>query len=282
MTDNWDCKTLTARVSDFKALQRFAGGSPNSAEVAAYAAGFPPALETGACLVLGMTPELRKLAASRSNSFVTVERNPDAIELYRDWLNTDMQRKERIISAEWLTLGTLDLPEAPCAAVIGDGIFGNLPNLTAHRALLRQITSRLHSEGRFITRKALATTLSQEEASTPDMLIRQYRQHEIDEAEFGFGMRLRAFLDTCYNAVTYELDNRTIFQQCSNLHRSQQLTDQEYTIVKRYYYGGTNCILPQEVWEQTLKECGFSFRIHRLKGKTWYAYYPVYECWRSL
>ena len=65
MTGNWDYKTLAARVADFEARQRFAGGSPNSAEVAAYAAGFPPGFETGTCLVLGDdagTPQLGSLS----------------------------------------------------------------------------------------------------------------------------------------------------------------------------------------------------------------------------
>jgi hypothetical protein len=273
MKDHWNSRALTARIEDARLRRRHSGGSPDAAEIAAYEKALPGTLASGSALVLGITPELRRFAARRANSVVTVERSSEAIALYGGWLDPGECAKERIVLGDWFGLRLSELPEAPFAAVMGDGVFGNLKDLAEHRKLLKT------PEGRFITRKALAVTGADRNGRGADDLIAQLRRGDIDLAEFGFGMRMTGFLHAYYDEKTYELDNASIFRHCEGLRARGVLTEQKHAAIKRYYFGGKNCIVPREVWERCLSECGFSYRALSLEGKLWYAYYPVYECW---
>lgn len=279
MSGHWSPRALTARIDDARARRRYGGGSPDAAEIAAYEMALPGALASGSALVLGITPELRRLAARRASSVVTVERSPEAIALYGGWLDPGERANERIVVGDWLGLRASGLPEAPFAAVLGDGVFGNLRDLAEHRKLLEMIARALASGGRLITRKALALAGADRDGSDADALLALLRRGDIDLAEFGFGMRMTGFLHAYYDEETFELDNPSIFRHCDELRARGALTEQEHAAIGRYYFGGKNCIVPREVWERCLGECGFRYRVRSLQGKAWYAYYPVYECW---
>jgi SAM-dependent methyltransferase len=277
-TSDWDRDTLRARIQDAGARIRHPGGSPDPTEVAAYEAALPAGARDGTALILGMTPELRRLALRRFRRVVSVDANPGAIDLYRDWIDAKDRARERIVRADWLDLtGRV----APVSAVLGDGVFGNLLTLAAHRRLLRQIARLLQPGGRFITRQALIPNGFDPAAHRADRLLRRFRRGAIDAGEFGFGIRLVGYLETCYDGRRYLLDNARVFRRCDDARRQGVIREDEYAAIRRYYYGGRNCILPQDRWERLLAECGYRFDTRPCRGKAWYAYYVIYACERD-
>jgi hypothetical protein len=108
-------------------------------------------------------------------------------------------------------------------------------------------------------------------------LLKLYRQGELNEAEFGFGVRLLGHYACCYDPKTFILDNAKLFAECEQMWRRNEFTDEEYACIRRYCFSGRNSILTQELWEQLLEEAGFSFQIRCCRGKHWYDYYRVYE-----
>jgi len=276
---HWDRATLETRIANAGARQRHAGGSPDDREIAAYAAGLGAINPGATTLVLGMTPELRCMALARFARLLTVDVNLQAIALYRDWVAPSAAARETILAADWFALPTVITQSV--AAVLADGVFGNLPDAPAHQRLLEVIAGVLAPSGRFVTRMAMIPDGFQPRAHCAGRLLQQFRSGQLSEAEFGFGMRLVGHHETCYDAHTARLDNARLFALCAARHAVGELTDREHAAIRRYYFGGFNCILPQREWERQLVATGWQFEIHRCQGRAWYAYYPVYACWRK-
>jgi hypothetical protein len=273
----WDRATLESRIQNAPARRRYAGGSPDAKEIAAYSAGLPRSCEAGAWgVVLGMTPELRTLALSWFEHVLSIDQNPAAIALYRDWAAPVGGARESILEADWFALP--DLLSRPVSAILGDGVFGNLPDLPAHTQLLGRLRSALAPHGRLVTRMALIPEGFNPARHRMDRLLAEFRAGVLDAAEFGFGARLVGHFESCYDPRTCVLDNAQLYAQCAARHAAGTLTWEEWGVIRRYYYGGTNCILPQREWERSLSETGWGFQILRCQGKAWYEYYPVYAC----
>jgi hypothetical protein len=280
LESHWSRPTLEARIADPQSRQRHPGGSPDRTEIAAYDAALGHDFDvSGTATVLGMTPELRLLALGRFARLITVDSNPHAISLYRDWVQPADQRRENIVQADWFSLRTV-IAE-PISAVLADGVFGNLPDSAAHVRLLDAIGAVLSPSGRFATRMAMIPDGFNPSEHCAERLLQRFRAREIDDAEFGFGIRLVGHHETCYDPGTGRLDNVKLFAQCAARHAVRELTDAEHAAIRRYYFGGSNCILSQRSWEQLLASRGWQFQIHRCRGKTWYDYYPVYSCYRN-
>ncbi|MGF1449326.1 MAG: class I SAM-dependent methyltransferase [Opitutales bacterium] len=275
--DPWSASTLARRIASGGLKQRHAAGSPGPEEVEAYARGLPEGLAEGSALVLGMTPELRNLAASRAAQTVAIDRNAEAVALYRDWLDPRYADRERIVESGWFELATQVIPEAPFHAILGDGIFANTPDRAAHLDLLQLFKAVLAPGGRMIFRKALAW--EGQPSQDAAWLIEQYRAGAIDAAAFGLGMRLTGFLNAHYDRATSMLDNAALFAAIAELADTGGLTEAEFAATQRYYFDGNNCLLTRPDWEAVLREAGMQFRVHPLEGRLWYAYYPVYEVW---
>lgn len=276
-TENeWDKKALRARISDRCSQKRFEAGSPNATEIAAYAAGLPGSEQRDTAVVLGMTPELRVLATKEFRTVISIDVNQDAIDLYADWVPNEKSQCERIIRGDWFDMSQ-SVP-GRVSTVLGDGVFGNLPNVEQHLHLLRCIASVLHPMGRFVTRMAFIPRCFRVEENSAKQLTAMFRSGMIDESEFGFGMRLLAHYECCYDHDMFLLDNRKLFKETVEDFRAGRLTAEELSCVHRYYYGGKNCIVPQFLWEQLLNEAGFEFTIQECHGKAWYHYYKVYAC----
>ena len=275
----WDRQTLETRISDARTRKRHPGGSPDSDEIAAYAAGLSTAGDrSGTAVVLGMTPELRVLALSRFNRVFAVDSNPHSISLYRDWIATADRDRETFIEADWLDLAR-GITQ-PVEAVLGDGVFANLPDAATQSKLLDFVSKILAPGGRLVTRKAVIPDGFAASQHRAEVLLARFRAGELDEAEFGFDTRLRGYHEPCYDSQTCLLDNARLFEICASRHKAGELTDREHAAIRRYYFGGLNCILPQRDWEGLLHESGFDYRIYRCRGKTWYDYCPVYACWQ--
>jgi hypothetical protein len=276
ITHSWDKKALHARISDRSSGKRFEAGSPNDAEISAYAAGLPGRELRDTALVLGMTPELRILATKEFRSVISIDVNQEAIGLYADWVPKERRQHERIIRGDWFDMSRL-VP-SPVSTVLGDGIFGNLANVQEHLHLLRCIASVLGPMGRFVTRMAFIPRYFHVEKNSTKQLTELFRSGLIDECEFGFGMRLLGHYECCYDHDTFLLDNKKLFKETEEDFRAGRLTAEELSCVRRYYYGGKNCIVPQFLWEQLLGEAGFEYTIQECHGKAWYQYYKVYSC----
>lgn len=276
MESKWDRQTYLARIQDQKSRKRYPAASPDEIDIANYETVVKLYSLSGVAIVLGMTPELRALASRYFRRVICAERDSGAIELFREWLDDSARQRESIIQTDWLNLN--NHIQEPVSAILGDGVFGNLSDINEHRQLLLIIRNLLEPHGRFVTRMALIPRGFDPERHKADELIRRFRDGRIDEAEFGFGMRLVGHYGKCYDQKSYILDNSKLYAECAQAHTDGAISRREYEAILRYYYGGNNCIVSQDVWETLLDETGFAYRLHESTGKEWRAYYIVYEC----
>jgi len=274
---SWTPRSLHARIADAASRKRFAGGSPDAAELRAYAGELEGLDPDGAAVVLGMTPELRALAAARFASVLAVDASPDAIALYRDWLPREQRQRESVVCAPWRRLGELVQElHPPVRVVLGDGVFGNVEGGEAHRELLAAIRGALAPGGRFVTRHAAYPTDYDFEANTAARLLEGFRRGELDAAELGFGMRMTGHAAAAWRRADGRLRNAPIFRWCERARARGGISDAEHAAIQRYHFEGDNTVLPQDAWEALLEGAGFRWRKHTLRGRHWYAYYPVY------
>lgn len=275
MTGSWTSEALRARISDHARRTRYAGGSPDDVELGAYADALTD-VPSSVAVVLGMTPELRALAASVFKRVIAIDISEDAIELYRDWLSPHDRRGEQIIHGDWLDIGTH--VDGPFDAVLGDGVFGNLPDVAAHRRLLDRIAASLRGGGVLVVRQAVVPSDYRPARDAADALLGRHRRGELDADEFGFGMRLLGHRTCCYDEEQYLLENRRLFEEVAAQAARGELSPEEHAAIRRYHFDGPNCVLPEAVWEELLGAAGYTFRRSVLAGRDWYRYYPVYCC----
>lgn len=276
LLNRWDSVSLLARIKDKDARQRFEAGCPNKVEIEAYAAALPCNCSQQTTVVLGITPELRLLAAKSFKKVLTIDYSRQSIETYTDWLTSSYRQKETIINGNWLNLQE-HLP-GPVFVIMGDGIFGNLQDVEQHRILLSNIASSLFPGGSFITRMAFIPEGFEPDEHTAEKLINRFRNGEINEAEFGFDMRILGHYKFCYDKNKYILDNAKLFKECDDFLRCGKISKEELSLIRRYYFTGKNCIISQGLWEALLQQHNFSFTIQPCFGRTWYKYYMVYKC----
>jgi hypothetical protein len=271
---SWDHATLYARIADESARLRHRAASPDPPEIAAYRSALPLPL-SGPLAILGMTPELRAMARDVAPRVIAVDRSPEALEVYGPWLPADGH--EEIVHGDWYHLP--ELLGTPAAAVLGDGVFGNLPDEHAHLALLRRIAAALAPTGVLVTRHALIPRTFTPSADDAGALLDRHRRGLLDADEFGFGIRLLGHHGCCYEPATGRLRNAKLFAEMDAAHARGELAPTEHAAIVRYRFGGDNCILGQDRWEAILTEAGFRFRLVTVAGTAdWYRYYPIYAC----
>lgn len=278
--DAWAPSTLTKRIQSKGDRVLYEAGSPNREELQTYAQYITAECRHGGVvLVLGMTPGLRRLAADHFDRVIVVDRNPAAIDVYRDWIPDAMREKELILEGNWLHLVNLwkenSLPQVH--AILGDGIFGNLPGMGGHRELLRQL-NQIGPKACLTVRKALAASPGDGFELGAKGLLHEYRAGQIEDAEFGFCYRLAGYLNRFYQSADYRLRNRELFAHAHELHQRGELTDQEIAVIERYRFDGDNCLLTRKAWEDLLHKEGWIFNRTELTGKRWHRIYPIYHC----
>jgi len=270
---SWTEEIVQSRVMDGQKQLRYSAGSPNKEEVELYAKYLPHNCEVG--VVMGMTPELRNMAAEHCDLLISIDISQAAIEIYRDWLKPEFQQKEKIIHGDWNDLEHF-LDTKP-GFIIGDGIFGNITPLVQYTSLLKSIRAMLPDTGSFITRQCLMpddviTNINYHKST----LIKNFRKGMMDEAEFGLSMRLQGYAEQVYDKETALLNNKKVFEFIEIDYKNDLLSDKEYQIIHRYFFQGINSLPTKKVWEQLLTEAGFSFEYQELTGKNWYEWYPIY------
>lgn len=276
MESKWDRQTYLARIQDQKSRKRYPAASPDEIDIANYEVAIKSNRGFGVALVLGMTPELRKLASRHFQRVLCAERDTGAIGLFREWLDESAREREEIIQTDWMDLN--EHVHERVNAILGDGVFGNLTDISGHRRLLLMLRELLDINGRLVTRMALIPRGFDPKRHTSGELIRRFRERSIDDAEFGFGMRLVGHYGCCYDRMSFTLDNVKLFTECDRDYTLGKISQREHEAIRRYYYAGNNCILTQDAWEALLDDTGFTYRLHKSTGKEWRNYYIVYEC----
>ncbi len=278
----WDDQALQARIK-LAGKERYAAGSPDTSELAVYRAALTRALQgetqDKSVLILGMTPELRQLAAGLGCATVCVDIHPRSIALYRDWLAPEQRCRETVIQGDWLQLPRF--LSQPFDAILGDGLFGNLLTLEAHRRLLDNMRQCLSPGGAVIQRNIFIPHDFDPRDHAAAALLRAFRAGAIGEEEFGFGMRIWGCFDMAYNPDTLLLDNGQVYAIFRRWLDSGMLAPAEYALIHRYYFAGRNLIPGESLWERLLAETGFRFERQPLAGRQWYRYYPIYYCQRD-
>ncbi|MBD2579635.1 class I SAM-dependent methyltransferase [Oscillatoria sp. FACHB-1406] len=282
MDSQWTSDAFKSRISDYSSRKRFEAGSPNDREIEAYSYHisnhFRGNLQGKKALVLGLTPELRAMLHDFGMSVICIDQNQDAIALFRDWLPLDRTVDENIVEGDWMNLE--DYLDEPIDVVVGDGVFGNILSLQGHRTLLNKIEKILNNRGICVFRKILIPENFSVQEYEVKKLIKRHRSGEMDDAEFGFAMRIWGLKDTAFNENKFLLDNNYSFSIFRQMYRDGLLNDDEIAAIERYYFGGINLITPQAIWEELLTDSGFEFESFPLSGKDWYAYYPIFGCVR--
>lgn len=270
-TDSWDADTLRRRVAG--AGVRHAAGSPSGCELAAYAAALDGLPAGGTAVVLGMTPELRTLAAARFARVVSIDRNPAAIALYADWLPAEARARERIVEAGW-EAGLDGLAEAP-TCVLADGA---LPNLApaAQEALLRLLAERLAPGGRLVTRQPVIPPELETGTDLWPALCAAFRSGAIGADALGLGLRITGFLASHWRADDGRLDNAAVYAALDALRAGGRLTGAEHAAAGRFRFAGPNWILRRADWEGLAERCGLRTLGRRAGPEAWHPWYPVY------
>lgn len=284
LSNQWDSKTLNARIEDINKRLRYEAGSPNVEEIECYGRFMRKAFQLTRVkinrhvVMLGMTPELRNLALDMGCRVTCVDNNTESIKMFKDWVSENHRLNEQIINADWFSLK--DVLDIPADAIIGDGVFGNILSMEDYRRLLRVFSNSIKSEGFIILRTIMIPRDFNLDSHKAERLLSRFRTGEINEAEFGFGMRIfGSYAEACRE--NFLLDNKAVFVRYEDWFNKGILSKSEYEVIQRYYFRWHNLIPPQDIWETMLTEEGFAFQQYSLKGKLWYEYYPVYYCFKA-
>ena len=280
MCSDWNEEVYRSRINNAGQFLRFEAASPNTEEIEQYRDYALSIARDNSrqlrALVLGMTPELRCMAAEAGFELISADNNPDAIATYQGWLQEPARSQEKIIRSDWAALreqisGGVDV-------ILGDGVFGNILGLESHRELLQELISLLNPGGGIILRQALIPRGFPVEDYESMVLLEKYRAGQLSDGEFGLAMRLWGMSRLAYNPDTCLLDNKIGYDYYDSLRQSGDVTPAELEVIRRYYFVGKNMILTQDVWEEVLESAGLEFEMQLLTGKDWYRYYPVYCC----
>ncbi len=226
----------------------------------------------GKCLVLGMTPELRKFACNFFSEVVSVDASPDAIKIYRDWVSGE---NEVIFLSDWF--GFLESTKEYFDVIIGDGVFGNLAGSLDAIHLLSLVRSRLTHEGSFINRFALMPENYQDDGWRLESLLKFLREKKISECDFGLTARLLSQAHLCYDPKMEILDCAKSFALLRDACRRDELTALELDFAERFLFEGMNWLPVASSWHSMLEQCEFDYKFSVLEGNLWYEYYPVYK-----
>ena len=271
---DWTPEIYQARIEDRASRTRHAGGSPSPMEIHAYHAACEGLPENGTALVLGMTPELRAMAAARFQSVVSVDASETAMGMFADWIPVDLRSRERLILGDWNeAAGLLD---GGVDVVLGDGIIGNLAGYEASVELLKSLGGLLNPGGRCVMRNVFVPCGFDTVARCFERLLDGFRRDRIDAAEFGFVSRMFGFHSSAYDESAEILDNAVVYRLLGEMRGAGQLDDREWEALERYRFMGRNYFPAERTWRAIIAESGFSEPLtHPGEQRLWAEFYPV-------
>jgi hypothetical protein len=270
----WNKADLLARIASSERRARYPGASPDADEIALYEESVSAVPRDGHALVLGMTPELRQMAVRRFDEVTSVDISDAAIDVYGDWI--DSGDGESIVREDWLSF--LRAHPATFSAVFGDGVFGNLPDRRTSQDMIELVALTLRPHGRFVTRMALIPDGFRPEGWRFTALLDRYRSRDIDGPELALTARLFGHVDLAYDTSTSLLDNRVVYGGIDRAAADGQISPAELETLRTCYFAGHTFLPTQREWESLLDRSAMTYRQHRLHGKLWHEYYPIYEC----
>lgn len=268
----WDADTHQARIADVASRRRHAPGAPSEREVATY--GVAAAIAPGQhVVVLGMTPELRRLALAAGARVTAIDASQTAIDVYREWIDPADADRETIIRDDWVSaLGRL--PE-PVDRVMGDGVFGNLASEASCRDLLAVVRDRLATTGRAVFRKMLLPMPPEDWDMSAEGLIAARRAGRICNNAFGFAMRFWAYRDDAYDPDSLRFTNAIAYDRIEALRAAGALEPAECEAIGRFVFRGDNLVGSREWWDEIVTATGFHSRSWPAI-ESWSWYYTVY------
>ncbi|MFT4176964.1 MAG: hypothetical protein QM627_09945 [Luteolibacter sp.] len=271
----WDKKTYHQRIESIVHRTRHAAGSPHGEELIRYREACGDLNPAVPALVLGMTPELREIAARHFEKTFAIDHSRDAIELFSDWLPEELSGRETILHGCWTTLESH--LSSPLIAILGDGIIGNLSGPEATLGFLRQLHALLADGGLCVMRNIILTPDLNPEDYRFEKLLSRFRDRQIDAAEFGFTSRILGFHDEAYSQETETLDNAIVYTRLDAMRENGELDDVEWNALSRYRFSGKNYFPTSGNWETLIEEAGFQKPRHLpTQGKLWHAFYPLH------
>lgn len=271
----WTAEIYQSRIADAGLMIRHAAGSPASEEIAVYLNCCAGADPDGTAVILGMTPELRCMAAGHFRKLVSIDCSEVAIQLYSDWLPQHLRAKETVICGRWTELSSL--VDGPVSVVLGDGVVGNLSGPGETLSLLEEIRTVLAPAGCCVMRNAIVNTGVIPARYEFSRLLMDFRSGLIDAAEFAFSTRMLGFYECVYDTRAEMLDNAITYGLLDAMRDAGDLSDEEWEALGRYRFMGRNYFPSNETWRSLLVAAGFGNVVQRgLRGKLWYEYYPVH------
>lgn len=271
---DWTPEIYQSRIDDSAVRRRHAAGSPSGLEIQAYLAACDGLPEHGRVLVLGMTPELRTMAARRFESVVSVDASEVAIGLFADWLPEELRARERLVHGDWCDIPRMDLGGVD--VVLGDGIVGNLAGYQDTVELLSQLRGILVPGGRCVMRNVIVPGGLDSGVFESASLLDRFRRGVIDDAEFGFCSRMMGFRDAAYDEVRETLDNAVVYARLDDMRSRGLLEAREWDALQRYRFLGRNYFPREDTWHGILAAAGFGPpRTHPAEKRLWAGFYPV-------
>ncbi|MES2657847.1 MAG: class I SAM-dependent methyltransferase [Verrucomicrobiota bacterium] len=270
----WTPEIYQSRIANHSARTRHPAGSPSAEEIGGYSEACDGADSGGTALVLGMTPELRIMAARRFRKVVAIDSSEVAINLFADWLPESLRKKEKVIHGLWTDLD--HHLTGPVAVVLGDGIVGNLPGYGTTVSVLKSFRKWLAPGGRCVMRNVIVMRDVATGRFRFTRLLEDFRAGRIDAAEFGFTARILGFHDVAYDPDREVLDNARVYAELDAMERAGDFSAEEASAIARYRFMGTNYFPSEQSWRELLAAAGFSPpENQRNCGKLWNDYYPV-------
>jgi len=275
--NHWGADVFTARSNDKKV--GYIPASPNDQERRVYETKASEFLKSrdDLCVVMGMTPTVREVAHSLTDNVVCLDKSKDAIDFLQDVIPVEYQRRERVVNDDWTRMPEV-VGQVP-KLVMGDGVFGNLLDDEGQNEILAAINRTLPIGGGFISRCIVKSDHFPLDQFKVDVLLQLLRDGEIDEGEFGHGMRVWSQYDSpAYDPETYLLDNKIVYAEFNKMKDAGKISDYEMEVLNRYYFSGYHFYPPQSYWDRIVQNNGFQFEVEWLQGKIYTQYLPIYVC----
>ncbi len=267
---SWSKSDHQARI--VKTGHRHRAGSPAGREIDCYRHEMLKALDAAQShrvLVLGMTPELRQLAADADAQVTSIEMSREAIDIYNDWVTPDID--ETIIQDNWLALDPSD--HGSFGAILGDGVFPNLLTVKHQSALMEKLAQCLAPAGSIITRHPVLPGENELGNLHWKFLVEKFRNAEICEDAFGLSMRLWG-TSHCEGVMRDGLlDNAASFAQIEDMYKRSDITIKEYEIARRFQYFGKNLFMHFGAFEKLAEDFGMEITDHNVSDGFWSQYY---------
>ena len=173
-------------------------------------------MQAGPFALLGCTPEIRSLCATRRRPLICIDWNAGVYHALASMV--DPKHSEVLVASDWLKA---EVPE-PVDIVFADGSLNMLPP-DMHAPLIKKMSSMLKPNGRALIRVHVAAAPS---FSSAQDVFRWYRREAVDQPVF---TATRTHLDMLWvEPKTLKISFPAYHQKIVQLHADGDITDDEF------------------------------------------------------